>query len=281
MKRTTPFHYLLLCLLVLSGSVFASVTEDKEECKDKCQYKDFKDIVVPVKRNHFEILGALGGAKLDAGNSTLGVTSAETDTLVQTNENDWNTPGAQLGVGYVYYFRHAHRYSCHVQWFPSIEPELNLYYLSSNSIDGDVWRFNSSAFNELTYDMPFHSTRLMLDAALTIMSYKHFSAFAIGGIGNAWSRIGYSDKDKSGTCSNQNLSLNSKTNSHFAWELGAGVNYAFNYRFGMSFEYLYTNFGNLSTSGSGTVGTVTTPVITPAHFSLSSQTALLGLNVAV
>lgn len=235
--------------------------------------------------NYFEFIGAIGIANLDAGDSYLGVTSSETDKLIQTNDNDWNTVSAQLGIGYVYYLRDAQRYSDQVQWFPSIEPELNVYFLSSNSgIKGEVLRFGDTTFNDLTYKMPFHSNRIMVDGALTVASLKQFSIYAIGGIGNAWNRLSYKDKDKESIngdpCPDQRLSFNTKSTSHFAWEAGGGLSFAFNDMVGLSLEYLYANLGKVKTSASGNIGALTEPLIVPAHFNLDSQSVLLGLHIA-
>jgi hypothetical protein len=302
--RIKVLPYFFLCSIAFTSSAFSSTSVksysthhhahkhvNKPIHKHKYQhgygnYKgeaNYKQLVAPVKSaNHFEVIGGLGIAKLNAGNGELGVTSSETDRLVQTNSGSWNTFGAQLGAGYVYYMRNAQQYSENVQYFPSIEPELNLYYLNSNSIDGNVWRFNNSNFNQLTYDIPLRSTRLMLDAALTVASYKQFSVYAIGGIGNAWNRTSYSDVDGANTpCPDQRLSLGSHTNSNFAWEAGAGLAFAFNNRINLSLEYLYTNLGRIQTSGSGNIGLITAPIISPAHFNLKSQTALLALHIAL
>ena len=255
--------------------------------KEEVRYKDephYKDAApLPVKSpNHFEILGGPGISQLSAGNSSLGVTSSETDQLVQTNQGAWNTLAAQFGLGYVHYFGNAQQYSDQVQWFPSVEPELNVYYLSSNSIDGNVLRFKSAAFNDMTFDIPIRSTRLMLDAALTVASWKKLSVYAVGGIGNAWTRVGYSDKDNANNpCPDQRLNLNNKSNSNFAYELGAGMTFAFNDRVGLSVEYLYSWLGNVKTSGRGNTGTITTPVIVPAQFNLKSGAGLLALHIAL
>lgn len=239
--------------------------------------------ISPVKGpNHFEVIGALGIANLMAGDGYLGVTSSETDRLVQTNSSDWNTFTGQLGLGYVYYLHGAQRYSENTQWFPLIEPEINGYYLGRNSIKGDVWRFSSPAFNDMTYNMPIESYRLMFDTALTVVSKRQYSLYAIGGIGNAWNRIGYSDSDRSSIpCADQYLGLNTTTRSSFAWEAGAGLSYAFNNRFALSLEYLYTDLGQVKTPASGFTGAITAPVIVPANIKLTSQAALLGLHVAI
>jgi opacity protein-like surface antigen len=257
----------------------------KQEQQDKHPMfiGDKDGVLAPVKGpNHFEVIGAVGIANLMAGDGYLGVTSSETDRLVQTNRNDWSTFTGQLGIGYVYYLNGAQQYSENTQWFPWIEPELNGYYLARNSITGDVWRFGSPAFNDMTYNMPIESTRLMFDTALTVVSKKQYSLYAIGGIGNAWNRVGYSDKDNNGIpCADQFLNLGATTRSNFAWEAGAGLSYALNNRFSLSLEYLYTDLGTVKTPDSGFTGTITAPILVPAEFRLTTQAALLGLHIAI
>lgn len=232
--------------------------------------------------NHFELIGALGVAAVTVGNSELGISSSETDRLVQTNGNNWNYFTGQLGVGYVHYFRDIPLYPERVEWFTAMEPQVNAYYIGANSIAGDVWRFDSPNFNQLTYSMPFNSTRLMFDSSLTIATLKHLSLYAIGGIGNAWNKLGYSDADKGTTpCVDQRLQLNSITDSSFVWEAGAGLQYAFSDRIGLSLEYLYTDLGSMKLSNQGSAGSITTPLIVPGSFHLNSQAALLGLHIAL
>lgn len=235
-----------------------------------------------MKRNHFEGIGALGIGKLNAANSYLGVTQSETDSLVQTNSSSWDTFGAQLGAGYIFNRCGTLQCSDHVQWFTAIEPQVNLYYLASNSIKGNVVRFNNANFNQMTYDMPVHSTRLMLDAAVTVAAWRQVSIYAKGGIGSAWTSISYHDSDNGGnTCANQAVSLSSRTSGNFAWEAGPGLLVDLNKRFGLSFEYLFANLGTVKTSAHGSTGTITTPIVTPASFKLKTQTALLGLHIAL
>ncbi len=255
-----------LCCFALSGSVFAGAMGD----------------ITPQSVNHFEVIGALGFANLSAGDGYLGVTSSETDRLVQTNNNNWNTFAAQLGLGYVYYLHGAQQYSENVQWFPWIEPELNGYYLAQNNIKGDVWRFGSPDFNDMTYTMPVESFRLMFDTALTLVSKKQYSLYAIGGIGNAWNRVGYRDADRDSVpCADQFLDFNATTRSSFAWEVGGGLSYALNKRFNFSVEYLYTDLGSVKTPDHGFSGDITLPAIVPAKFKLTSQAILFGLHLAI
>ena len=277
---------LLFCCLAVSGSVFAAIPGQNTATMKKDHYRN--GAISKKPHNHFEVLGALSISQLEAGSSNLGVTSSETDKLVQTNSDSWNAPGGQLGVGYIYNFQRAEKYySKHkekrVKWFTSIEPQVNLYQISSNSIKGDVWRFGSSAFNQMTYDIPVHSTRLMFDAALTVATYKRLSVYAKGGMGVAWNHVSYSDTDNddAGTCSNQRVTLNSNTNTNFVWEAGIGLALAASDRIGFSLEYLYTDLGKVSPSGHGSTGTITTPILVAPHFNLNAQTALLGLHISL
>ena len=215
------------------------------------------------------------------GSGSLGVTSSETDFLVQPNGNHWNSFAAQAGVGYVHYLHGALHYSESLQWFPSIEPEVNGYYLGKESFSGDVWRFNDPSFNEMTYTMSIQSARLMFDGALTVASKKQFSLYAIGGIGNAWNQLSYSDAENANAadCSVSGLNLGSNTRSSFAWEAGAGITYAFSPHVLLSFEYLYADLGTAKTSASGNTGTISSPNIAPAQLNLNSQVVLFGLHV--
>lgn len=232
-------------------------------------------------RRYFEIIGAGSLSTTNQSNAFLGVTSNETDTLVQTNSNAWNSWGGQLGLGYVYFLRDAQEYSEHVQWFPMVEPQVNVYYNRYQN-KGDVYRFGSADFNDFTYDMPINNTRLMLDGALTVASWRELSTYVKAGIGNAWSNTKYSDSDSANApCTLQNLALNGHDSSNFVWEVGAGETYAFNDKVKLSLEYLYTDYGRLSTAAGGSTGSITTPVLSAARFGFSAQGLLLGLHVKI
>ncbi len=264
--KPTGLRCLSLSCLALSSSVFAGSM----------------GAMTTSNPSHFEVIAAAGVANLRLHDGTLGVTSSETDRLVQTNRNDWDNFTGQVGIGYVYYFPGKQQYSESTQWFPSIEPEINGYYIGKDTIKGDVWRFGSADFNQMTFKMPVQSTRLMFDTALTIVSKKQYSLYAIGGIGGAWNKASYRDFDRDIVpCVNQALNLGSASHADFSWEAGAGFSYAFNNRISLSLEYLYTDLGEVRHSAHGSTGTITTPIIIPAHLDLAAQSALLGLHIAL
>jgi outer membrane autotransporter protein len=275
MKMVMKEYLLALVCLLLSCTVFAYPSYKKYSH----DYKNEIPIVLE-NPNHFEVIAALGISNVDAGNSYMDVTSSETDRLVQTNGNRWNTWVGQLGVGYVFYFPNKQRFSPNTQWLPSLEPQLNFYY-SDNRIEGDIYRFNDPAFNEFSYTSTITTSRLMLDAALTIVSKNAYSLFVIAGIGDAWSKINYHDAvNGTDTCNLSALSSSDRHQSNFVWELGAGIAYAFNDRANLSLEYLYTDFGSLKLPGSIQSSLLTTP-IAPSSFNLNTHAVLLGLHVGL
>lgn len=240
------------------------------------------DVLIPIASpNHFEIIAAAGIGAFDLEHGSLGITHSEIDKLVP-EDDDWDNFAAQLGIGYVFFFRDPEQYDDSVVWFPSFGPQLNAYYIGRSNIEGDVWRFGNSNFNELSFTMPVESTRLMLDGVLTIATVKKkLSLYVKGGIGDAWNRAGYRDRDNGESCAVQNLNLDSESHSNFAWEVGTGLFYAFNHRIGVSLEYLYADLGKVKTSDEGTSGTITAPIIVPASFRLNSQAVMLGLHISL
>lgn len=232
--------------------------------------------------NHLDLMGALGVAQLNSGTGYLGITSSETDRLNPNNNIGWDAFTGQIGVGYVLYLQGAQQYSENTQWFPWAEPQIRGYYLGNSTIKGDVWRFGNPEWNDMTYSLSIKSYRLMFDTALTLVSKRQYSLYALGGIGNAWNRTGYSDADRNSIpCANQFLNLNTTTNSNFSWEAGAGLAHTLNDRVAFSLEYLYADLGTMQTSANGVTGTITAPGLVPADFKLTSQAVLFGLHVAL
>jgi outer membrane autotransporter protein len=261
-KMASGFRPLLLCSLISACS-----------CSFAANFQ--------ITPGFFDIVGAGSISSVNAGKGRLGITSSETDTLHQTNSGDWNSWGGQFGLGYVYIVTNPRLYYGDWQWFSMVEPQLNVY-VGNYKVKGDIYRFGSSAFNQLSYNMPVKSIRLMFDTALTVLSMHEYSVYAIGGLGESWNRIAYNDYVNSGdTCNTQNLKLSNHDSSNFAWEAGAGVNYAFSDIAMLSFEYLYTDFGRLQTSSSGNAGTITTPVISAGSFDFHTQALLFGLHVTL
>jgi opacity protein-like surface antigen len=279
--------FLSLTCLSLSFSVFAATqnvqTPTSHRYVTPKTHATYKGEIDPVYESpsHFELIGAGGIAAASVASSYLQVTSSETDTLKQTNSNQWNDPAVQLGAGYVFYLVNGPRISNDWRWFPTIEPMLNLYY-SRLDVKGDVYRFEDPAFNDFSYRSVIQSTRLMVDGALTIVSKGPFSLYVLGGVGESWYRISYSDQGTSSPpCSLSAVDLDDRNKNSCAWDLGGGVAYAFNPAVSLSLEYLYTNLGTLDMAANGKTGSITAPQLDVASARTNTQSILLGLHVAL
>jgi opacity protein-like surface antigen len=212
---------------------------------------------------YYELILMGGIATIDADDLTVELTNGEIDLLTQTNETDWDAWTGRIGVGYVYGLSDAS-----MQWFPTLSPQLNFYYLNGN-INGDLSRPLDPHIDSTHYDMELTSKRLMFDLALTVVRFEALSIYALGGAGVAWNEIDFdSRKDDDFHLSNQDLETESSAG--FAYEFGGGLTYTISDEFGISAEYLYTGL---------------TDVLVGAHefeedveFDLTSQAVLVGFR---
>ncbi|MFA6036942.1 MAG: outer membrane beta-barrel protein [Legionellales bacterium] len=225
--------------------------------------------------NPWEILLLGGIASLDADSTLIYASDIQTDKISQTNDDDWKSWSVQLGLGYTIPLSDDEYEAEDLTWFPSIQPQINLYYLQGN-IDGYVDRFYQyeGNFSDTDYQSNFESTRLMFDLALTIAAYQNFSVFALAGVGPAWNRVSYD----TGVNNEAQLHLNEQNQTNFAYEFGAGVSYALSEQLSITGEYLFTGFTNVELGENGTEGHNIETHVETEDFDLNAQTLLLGLR---
>jgi opacity protein-like surface antigen len=111
------------------------------------------------------------------------------------------------------------------------------------------------------YKYNINSTRLMLEAQFTWM-LERFEPFINIGVGSAWNRIsGYKESPVDSTGYVPLPPFQSRTNTNFAYQVGLGVGYAFNFSRCMSnyqherisLGYRYVNLGDASFGTRGVV----------------------------
>lgn len=229
-----------------------------------------------------EIIGAFGGSTGVTGTTYLGVSSTETDALVQSDVGKGFATG-QVGVGYVQLLSPSGISADTVQVLPSVEYEVNGYY-TPFKLTGDVDRFGSSSFNEFSYDMNVKSSRLMFDTEVTIASYKAASVFGVAGLGASWNRVSYhetSNGNSSCTTGLAPITVDPDTTASFAYEFGGGLKFAITPKVRLSVEYLYSHLAKLKVGDTGHSSDVSSFPVVPADFSLHSNAVLAGLHVAL
>lgn len=226
--------------------------------------------------NHPEVIIAGGIAGAHTRDSHMQVTATEQDMLAQTNSYQWNTGLAQLGMGYVFYWADGPRISDDLRWFPTFEPMLNLYY-ADYDINGDVYRFNSILLDDVKYRTRVRNTRLLLDAALAIVSKGRFSFNLLLGVGEGWSTLNY--RDKMGTATR--IRLNEERENNVVWEWGGGLNYAFNNCFNLSLQYIFTDLGRMHLASTGETNGIIAPTLAGPGFQVTTQAIMLGVHIAL
>lgn len=230
----------------------------------------------------FELILMGGIGTIDADDATVQVTEVETDTLTQTNDDDWRSSWTgQIGLGYVYPLAEDFD-TDDLQFFSVINPQLNVYY-TGGDIDGDVLQFGDPDFNNMDYDMDFNSIRLMFDVALTVLQLQEFSLYAIGGLGIAWNNVDFNaEAEEDCECGAANYDTDSDWSTGLAYEFGGGISYALTTDVSLSLEYLYTGFNDVEIGDSDDDEAFENDLdIEGSKFDLNTQMVLLGLRVAL
>jgi opacity protein-like surface antigen len=126
--------------------------------------------------------------------------------------------------------------------------ELNLYQ-SSETARGSVWQFQKPAFNNYSFSTPVSSTRLIFDIKPGLFT-RYYLTHPILGIGKAWNKVSYRESvTGAGVPPKSYNSLGSATQSNFACDLGVGVSLKMAGNLYATLEYIYSNLGNMTPSG--------------------------------
>ncbi len=217
-----------------------------------------------IAESHWQFSLAGGTAALDTGTVEMRLSSTQDNNLIQNNDDQWKAGTGQVGLGYVIpLWKNSH-------WFPSIEPQFNYYYLKGN-IHGHVDRYHQHNIDcdDVDYQMDLISNRLMLDVALTIVSYEVVSLYGIVGIGSSWNHIDFAQEEDQYYPA---VALQAQTDSNFAYEVGAGLSLEIIEDVALTAEYLYAAFDDVSLKN--------TQAISSDDFNIHSQAILLGFSIA-
>ncbi len=228
----------------------------------------------------FEFIAMGGIANLDADDASIDVTRSETDRLVQTDDDDWENWTGRLGIGYNYPLTDEFNHE-ELVWFPIITPQLNFYYLNGDT-EGEIQRFEDPSNTPENFDMEFISKRVMFDLSLTLATYEHVSVYVLGGAGVSWNDVDFSSHLNGSFdcgCELTPLSLEAEDSSSFAYEFGAGINYAVFDHLTLSVEYLFTGITDVQLGDSDTEETDL--VFGGTDMDINTQAVLAGIRVAL
>jgi opacity protein-like surface antigen len=277
-------HFLLtsLSLLLISQSALADYSccedDDDDDYNDDDRSYDY------LLEGDFELSLLVGIATIKQSNSTIQSDLTQTDTLVQ-DSSDWDSWTGQFGIGYempLYWSfgeddEDYDEYS-DISWFNTLTPQLNVYILGGGSLDGDVLIFGEPNRNDATYDMDFHSTRLMFDLAFDVLTVRDFSFYGLAGLGIAWNTTDFSYTPNPDSGLKGGYNLEDTDTSGFAYEFGAGVDYAVLADLEISLQYLYTVFNDVNVSGNNDVVDFEA---SSSDMDIKAQSILLGVRLSI
>lgn len=215
---------------------------------------------------HYSVYGGAAYSKINPGNLVF---IGETDSLVP-NESDHQQTNFTGGLGAAYHFLMSEAHKGNPLHDASIG--LDFFYFKTTQ-KGEIWQFQLPAFNNFTYDLPVSSARLMANSELT---FNHIGSrlfpFIQGGIGMASNRASYNDVPVPGIGGN-GVVINADSQYQFVYALGGGVKILLNQKLNLSFRYVYSDLGNVSTAQTSNF-----TLLSPIKSTLSTQDFLVGLT---
>lgn len=200
----------------------------------------------PRPCGYFEFTAGYGSAQLNTGSPTITIPNLGT---IKLERHRSQVGDATVGVAYVFPLVDQPYSNYEIAWLPTFSTQLNFHHISRNLVS--EYR-NRSNPNHHDYDLSLNNNRVMIDFALTLFTLQRFSLYAIGGGGEAVTRVSY-DQRPNPDVIGANIKLNNRNNNGFASELGGGATLNVNNNFSVSLQYLYTNFYNVRTSQTGTL----------------------------
>lgn len=154
-------------------------------------------------------------------------------------------------AGAVIDFSAGRRWMRDTKWLPAYSFGLACQTLFSTNVGDTVMQYSSPDFVNYKYKSNISSNVLSAFAKLNLVNYRFLSPFVTAGAGCAFNRSsGYSETALADVTARNNPEFASKTTSHFAYNLGAGIDFNVSKRLAISVDYKYLNLGKV-TSGSG------------------------------
>lgn len=221
-------------------------------------------------KNNFEISAAGGPNWFNRHHTHLVISPFETDsnrTSAISNSGAW-----KIGLGYSLFDEQlASR-----PYFNHLLLEMNVYHESATA-KGSVWQYKLPQFNNYNFRAPLSSTRLMFDVKPGLFTWSRVSPYLILGVGATWNGVSYHEVASQADIDPASaLSLSRKTNTHVAWDAGAGLKVALSDCLFATAEYVYAFLGHGSPAHRSTNAVA---LAQPPGFSFQTQSLLFGLSL--
>lgn len=169
-------------------------------------------------------------------------------------ESEARNNAGLIGAGVSYQFNLPYWTKFSNQWFPADRLGLFYDYYFPANIDGEIYKWESSTIG-YDYQYVVVSQVVWLDNQLDIISWKKWTPFVDTSIGAAFNTARDYSENPVELPPRPSAAFDNNTNTQFAWRVGVGLNYAFDwhkYVGQISLEYRYSDLGNVKTGTSDT-----------------------------
>lgn len=139
-----------------------------------------------------------------------------------------------LGAGFNFHMAEQGSMGLGIGWYGDAEHEYK----------GFIDQFGRSNLRSYNYSYRIQTQRVMLEGNWGFPFYQQLEGFVIGGLGMSWNKFsGYKYNRLNPKELSPKPNFQNNTKSSFAWQLGAGVSWAFMPQWRASVFYLYANNG--------------------------------------
>ena len=148
----------------------------------------------------------------------------------------------------------AYRIKRDNQWLPAYALGLQYQHDFAANVGNNVLQYSLPEFYNYNYSWNIASDIFLLIAKINIFEYGLFSPYIHAGIGTSFNNAGnYSESPTAGVTERVSPGFSSYTSTHFAYSLGAGIDFQVTEQVIVSAQYQYQNLGNVkSANGNGT-----------------------------
>lgn len=161
--------------------------------------------------------------------NTIGITSFETDQLVQTKAPTW--------LSYYVGGRATIFSTPASNWLSSLTLGLSNYYTTLQT-KGSVYQFEDVSLNEYSYKLNSSMDDLLVEIQMKLRPYYRVTPFVVFGTGPGFGAMSYNETPNTGITAGQNL-LGTHQQTLWAFDLGVGGTYAITEKLGFTLQYLY------------------------------------------
>ena len=145
-----------------------------------------------------------------------------------------------LGTGFNFDMVQQGSMGIGIGWYGDVEREYK----------GFIEQYGKSSLRDYSYSYKLQSQRVMLEGSWGFPFYQQLEGFVTGGLGMSWNKFNSYKFSALGAELSPKSQFQENTNSAFAWQLGAGVSWAFMPQLKASVFYLYANSGKAESTAS-------------------------------